>query len=104
MAWIVLIISALFEPVWAAALAASEGFRHLKPTLIFFGAAWISMGGLAWAMRTLPMGTSYAVWVGIGAGGAVAYSMLSGQESFSILKVVFLAMIIGGVIGLKVSG
>lgn len=103
MAWIVLVISALFEPVWAAALAAADGLRNPQALVVFAVGLCISMGGLAWAMRSLPMGTAYAVWVGIGAAGAVGYSVLSGQEPLSALKLLFLAMIIGGVIGLKVS-
>ena len=65
--WIVLIVSGAFEAVWATALAASEGLRKWRPTVLFLITNVISLLGLAWAMRYLPTGTAYAVWVGIGA-------------------------------------
>lgn len=101
MSWLVLILSGMFEAVWANALGRSEGFTRLVPTLVFVGALIISMGGLAVAMRQLPIGSSYAVWVGIGAVLAVIIAVVTGQEALSVLKVVFLAMIVGGVVGLK---
>jgi quaternary ammonium compound-resistance protein SugE len=100
--WIVLIVSGVLEAVWAVALDRSDGFTRLAPSLVFGVALVVSMGGLAYAMRELPVGTSYAVWVGIGASLAVVYSMATGLEPVSALKIAFLAMIIGGVIGLKV--
>lgn len=100
--WIVLIVSGVLEAVWAIALDRSDGFTRLGPSLVFGVALVVSMGGLAYAMRELPVGTSYAVWVGIGASLTVVYSMATGLEPVSALKIVFLAMIIGGVIGLKV--
>ncbi|NLG45987.1 SMR family transporter, partial [Gordonia sp. (in: high G+C Gram-positive bacteria)] len=78
MSWLVLVISGLFEAVWATALGRSAGFTRLWPTVIFAVAIVISMGGLAYAMRELPTGSSYAIWVGIGATGAVVYGMLTG--------------------------
>lgn len=101
MSWIVLVVSGMFEAVWAIALSRSEGFTRLAPSVVFGVALVISMGGLAWAMRELPVGTSYAVWVAIGAVITVVYSMATGQEALTVLKVLFLAMIVGGVIGLK---
>lgn len=103
MAWLVLIASGAFEAVWAVALDKSQGFTRLVPSLVFVVALVISMGGLAWAMKSLPLGTAYAVWVGIGASLAVIYSFMTGAESVSIAKVVFLVMIVGGVIGLKTA-
>lgn len=103
MAWIVLIFSAAFEAVWATALSKTEGFTRLWPTSIFFAALAISMGGLAYAMRDLPTGTAYAVWVAIGACLTVVYAMATGAESISVWKIVFLLGIIGCVVGLKVS-
>lgn len=73
MSWLVLVVSGLFEAVWATALGRSAGFTRLWPTVIFAVAIVISMGGLAYAMRELPTGSSYAIWVGIGATGAVVY-------------------------------
>lgn len=102
MAWIVLIISGLFEAVWAIALDKSAGFTKLWPSLAFCVALAISMGGLAWAMRSLPLGTSYAVWVGVGASATLIYSFVAGLEPVSVVKILFLLMIVGGIIGLKV--
>ena len=71
------------------------------PSAVFVVALLTSMAGLAFAMRSLPTGTAYAVWVGIGASLTVGYGMVTGAESSSLWRVLFLAMIIGGVIGLK---
>ncbi len=101
MAWVILIGSGMFEAVWATALGKSDGLTRLGPTVIFFAALAVSMGGLAYAMRTLPTGTSYAVWVGIGATLAAGYSMASGEEAVSLIKILLLLGIIGCVIGLK---
>ncbi|MHA7179225.1 DMT family transporter [Arthrobacter sp. MDB2-24] len=101
MAWIVLVVSGVLEAVWATALGRSDGFSKPAPTLVFAVAIIASMAGLAYAMRTLPIGTAYAVWVGIGAALTVLYAMATGGEPASLLKVVFLLMIVGGVIGLK---
>lgn len=101
MAWLVLIVSGVFEAVWATALGKSAGFTRLIPSTVFIVGLIVSMGGLAYALRTLPVGTAYAVWVGIGAASTVAYAMGTGEESVSGLKVVFLLGIIGCVIGLK---
>jgi quaternary ammonium compound-resistance protein SugE len=101
MSWLVLVISGVLEAVWATALGKSEGLTRLGPAVVFFAALAASMAGLAYAMRELPVGTSYAVWVGIGAVLTVVYAMVTGGETVSAPKVVFLAMIVGGVIGLK---
>lgn len=101
MAWFILIVSGLFESVWAAALSLSHGFTRLVPSLVFLVACAISMSGLAFAMRTLPVGTSYAIWAGVGVVGALLYSFLTGAEPVSLLKVIFAAMIVGGIVGLK---
>ncbi|MFC7344368.1 DMT family transporter [Saccharopolyspora griseoalba] len=101
MSWIVLVLSGAFEAVWATALDKSEGFTRLWPSVLFVTALAVSMGGLAYAMRDLPLGTAYAVWVGIGAVLTVVYAMTTGAEAVSVLKVLFLLMIISGVAGLK---
>ncbi|MFJ9885424.1 DMT family transporter [Streptomyces sp. NPDC091287] len=103
MSWIILALSGILEAVWATALGKSEGFSRLTPTLVFAVALTASMGGLAYAMRDLPVGTAYAVWVGIGAVLTVLYAMLTGGESVSVLKVVFLVLIVGSVVGLKAA-
>jgi quaternary ammonium compound-resistance protein SugE len=99
--WLVLVLSGVLEAVWATALGRSEGFSRLVPSVVFGVALVLSMVGLGYAMRELPVGTSYAVWVGIGATLTVAYAMATGQEPVSLLKVLFLLMIVSGVVGLK---
>ncbi|MBD0860044.1 QacE family quaternary ammonium compound efflux SMR transporter [Gordonia sp. zg691] len=103
MSWLILVISGVLEAVWATALGKSEGFTRLAPTLVFVAALAASMAGLAYAMRELPIGTAYAVWVGIGAVLTVVYAMATGEQSVSAVKVFFLLMIVGGVIGLKLA-
>ena len=95
-------VSGVLEAVWATALSKSDGLTQLVPSLVFGVALAMSMVGLAVAMRSLPVGTSYAVWVGIGAVLTVAYAMLTGAESASLAKVVLITGIVGCVIGLKV--
>jgi len=102
MAWLVLIVSGLFEAVWATALGKSEGFSRLGPSIVFVLGLIFSMSGLAFAMRDLPIGTSYAIWVGIGAVATVTYAMAFDGEPVSLLKIVFLLGIVGCVVGLKV--
>ena len=102
MSWIVLVISGIFEAVWATALGRSEGFSRLAPTVVFGAALIVSMAGLAYAMRELPTGTAYAVWVGIGAVGTVTYAMLTGTEAASLLRILLLLGIVACVVGLKV--
>ncbi|HQY99706.1 MAG TPA: SMR family transporter [Propionicimonas sp.] len=104
MSWFVLVLSGVLEAVWAVALGRSEGFSRVVPTVVFGVALLLSMGGLAYAMRELPTGTAYAVWVGIGATLTVAYGMISGTEPVSVLRVLLLGMIVAGVIGLKLLG
>lgn len=101
MAWFVLIVSGMFEAVWAIALGKSEGFSKLVPSLIFAGGLIVSMSGLAYAMKDIPTGTAYAVWVGIGASLTVIYGMTVDGESISWLKVLLLMLLVGCVVGLK---
>ncbi|MGX7732380.1 DMT family transporter [Rhodococcus sp. 2H158] len=101
MSWLVLVVSGVLEAVWATALDRSRGLSRLGPSVVFVAALVVSMAGLAYAMRRLPVGTSYAVWVGIGAVLTVAFAMATGEEAVSASKIVFLGMIVGGVIGLK---
>jgi quaternary ammonium compound-resistance protein SugE len=104
MAWLVLVASGILEAVWATAMDRSEGFSRLMPSLIFAVALLFSMGGLAFAMRSLPTGTSYAVWVGIGAVLTVGYAMLTGEETASPVKVLLIAGVVGCIAGLKLVG
>ena len=101
MYWIVLVASGVLESVWATALGKTQGFTRLAPSVVFGIALIASMAGLAYAMRGLPVGTAYAVWVGIGAVLTVIYAMATRTEPVSTLKIVFLLLIIGGVVGLK---
>jgi quaternary ammonium compound-resistance protein SugE len=102
MAWPILVASGVLEAVWATALSRSAGFTRLIPSVIFAVALIFSMAGLAIAMRSLPPGTSYAVWVGIGAALTILYAMLTGQEAVSLVKILLMTGIVGCVIGLKV--
>lgn len=101
MSWVVLIVSGAFEAVWAVALGKSEGFTRLWPSVIFFSALIISMGGLGWALREIPTGTGYTVWVGVGASIAVAYGFITGDEHFSWIKILLLMGLIGCIMGLR---
>ena len=101
LAWIVLVLSGVFEAVWATALGRSEGLTRLWPSVVFLAGLVVSMGGLAWAMREIPTGTAYAVWVGIGASLTVAYSMATGAEPASLVKILLILGLIACVIGLK---
>jgi quaternary ammonium compound-resistance protein SugE len=103
MAWLVLVVSGVLEAVWAVALGRSEGFSRLVPTAVFAVGLVLSMGGLAYAMRTLPVGTAYAVWVGIGASLTVAFGMVTGGESVTVVKLLLILGLIGCVIGLKLA-
>ncbi len=104
MAWVVLVVSGALEAVWATALERSEGFRRLVPVLVFAVAVTASMGGLAYALREIPVGTGYAVWVGIGATLTVAYAMATGEQPVSVARLLLLAGLVGCVIGLRVLG
>ena len=104
MPWVVLLLSAVLEAVWASALAASEGLSRPLPAAVFLVAGALSMVGLARAARSIPIGTAYAVWTGIGAALTVTWAMLFGDEAFSVVKVVLLAGVVAAVIGLKVVG
>ncbi len=101
MAWLVLVLSGLLEAVWATALGASQNFRRWRPTVVFFAAMSLSMVGLAWAMTTLPTGTAYAVWVGIGATLTVVWGFVTGTERATVARVGLLVLLVGSVIGLK---
>lgn len=102
MAWIILIISGLMETVWATALAESKTFTRPIPTIVFGVAMVLSMLGLGFALRTLPVGTAYAIWVGIGAIGTAAYGMAALGEPVTVARLACLVLIVAGVVGLKV--
>lgn len=100
-AWLLLLASAVLEAVWATALGLSDGFTRPLPTVVFAVTATLSMIGLGLAIRSIPLGTAYAVWVGIGAALTVGWAMATGIEPFSVLKVLFIAGIVGCAAGLK---
>jgi quaternary ammonium compound-resistance protein SugE len=101
MAWFALIVSGVLETVWAAALAQSRGFARLVPSLVFGVALVLSMTGLALALRSIPIGTGYAVWVGIGMVGTATYGMVALGEQATPARLVCLVAIAAGVVGLK---
>ncbi|MER6014033.1 DMT family transporter [Streptomyces bluensis] len=103
MAWIILVVSGVLEAVWATALGKSEGFTRPVPSVVFVLGLVLSMAGLAFALRTVPVGTGYAVWVGIGAVLTATYAMLFDGESASPLNLLLLAGIVGCVAGLKLT-
>jgi quaternary ammonium compound-resistance protein SugE len=103
MAWVVLVLSGVLEAVWATALGKTQGFSRPVPTVVFVVGLGASMAGLAYALRTLPVGTGYAIWVGIGAVLTAAYGMIFEEEPVSVLKVLLLAGLIGCIAGLKLA-
>ncbi|MGN6696190.1 MAG: DMT family transporter [Aquihabitans sp.] len=103
MAWILLIAAGLLEVGWASALPTTEGLTRPWPTALFLGLLAGSMVGLAKASETIPMGTAYVVWVGIGAVGAAAVGMYRG-DPVTALRIGCLLLIVAGVVGLKVTG
>lgn len=100
-AWAILLASAVLEAVWATALGLSDGFRQAMPTVVFAVTAALSMIGLGLAVKRIPLGTAYAVWVGIGAALTVGWAMSTGVEPASPLKLLFIAGIVGCAAGLK---
>ena len=101
--WIVLVVSGLFEAVWATALARSKGFSRPLPTLVFALGLLASMGGLAWALREIPVGTGYAVWVGVGAATTAGWAMATGAEPVGVVRVLLLVGLVACVAGLKLT-
>jgi quaternary ammonium compound-resistance protein SugE len=100
--WLLLIASGVLEAVWASALAASKGFRRPVPTVVFAVALIVSMAGLAIAMTALPVGTAYAVWVGIGATLTVVWALIRRTERASVARILLLLLLVASVAGLKV--
>lgn len=103
MSWLILFIAGLLEVVWAVGLKYTHGFSRLVPSVITIVAMIASMALLSWAMKSLPVGTAYAVWTGIGAVGASITGILLLGESASPMRIASLALIVMGIIGLKMS-
>ncbi|MBT8126077.1 MAG: quaternary ammonium compound efflux SMR transporter SugE [Gammaproteobacteria bacterium] len=101
MAWIYLILAGLFECGWAIGLKYTEGFTRLTPSLLTVAAMAISFLLLSTAMKTIPVGTAYAVWTGIGAVGVAILGMILFGESRDVLRIISLMLIVFGIIGLK---
>lgn len=103
MAWVILFFAGLLEVAWALLLKQSEGFTRPLQTIGFIVTLFLSMFLLAQALKTLPVGTAYAVWTGIGAAGTAIIGMIWLGEPRDALKLVSLVMLIAGIIGLRVS-
>lgn len=103
MAWLLLIGAGLLEIVWATALARSDGFSRLWPTIVGVSGAIASFALLTIALRDLPVGTAYAVWVGLGAVGVALFGILALGEDTSAFRIACLALIVLGVAGLKLA-
>ena len=100
-AWSLLLVAGLLEIVWSTSMKASEGFTKHLYTGITLTAAWLSFWLLGLAMKSLPLGTAYAVWTGIGAVGAAILGMLFFKEPATVGRIVCIAAIVGGILGLK---
>jgi quaternary ammonium compound-resistance protein SugE len=103
MAWMVLIVAGLLEVVWAFAMKQSHGFTRLGPSVVTAVAMLFSVGLLSWTMRTLPLGTAYAVWTGVGAVGAFVAGIVFLGESASALRLVAAALIVAGLALMKLA-
>jgi quaternary ammonium compound-resistance protein SugE len=104
MAWTLLIVAGLFEVVWAYSMKLSNGFTHLTYSLITVVMMMASFGLLSFAMRSLPLGTAYTVWTGIGAVGAFVVGIAFLGEQFSLLRLLAATLIIAGLVLMKLSG
>lgn len=101
MAWIVLFVAGLFEIGWAVGLKYTDGFTKLWPTVGTGISLVLSMALLGWAVRSLPLGTAYAVWTGIGAVGTALFGILVLKEPATAARLVCLCLIVAGILGLK---
>jgi quaternary ammonium compound-resistance protein SugE len=101
MAWIYLLVAAVFEIGWAVGLKYTDGFTRLWPSVLTIAAMVVSMGLLALAVRSIPVGTGYAVWTGIGAVGTAILGIILFREPVTAARIAFLLMILCGVAGLK---
>ena len=101
MAWIVLVVAGLFEVCWAIGLKYTDGFTRLWPSVGTATAMVISVVLLGWAMRTLPVGTAYAVWTGIGAVGTVLLGIVLFGEPATVARLTCVGLVVAGILGLK---
>ena len=103
MAWVYLLIAGAFEIVWAVSLKFTEGFTRLWPSVGTVVAMGVSMVCISFALRSIPMGTAYAIWTGIGAAGTVIVGMVWFNEPRDAMRLVSIVVIIAGIVGLKLS-
>jgi quaternary ammonium compound-resistance protein SugE len=103
MVWLLLIVAGLLEVVWAFSMKASDGFTRLMPTAVTFVAMIASFGLLASSMRTLPLGTAYTVWTGIGAIGAFAVGVIALGEPLGLLRLTAAVLIVTGLVMMKLA-
>jgi quaternary ammonium compound-resistance protein SugE len=103
MAWLLLIAAGLFEIIWALGLKLSEGFTRPLPALVTVAAMALSMAFMAFSLKTIPMGTAYAVWTGIGAVGTAVLGMVLFGEPRAALRLLCICLIIAGIAGLKLT-
>jgi quaternary ammonium compound-resistance protein SugE len=103
MPWIILVLAGLFEIGWAIGLKYTEGFTRLWPSVGTIAAMAISLGLLGIAMKSLPVGTAYAVWVGVGAVGTVILGIVLFDEPLNALRIGSVALIVAGLVGLKLA-
>ncbi len=103
MAWVFLVIAGLFEVVWAVGLKYTHGFTRLWPSIITLAGMFVSFFFLSLSLKTLPLGTGYAIWTGIGAVGTVILGMVMFGESRELIRIMFVFLIVTGIVGLKVT-
>jgi quaternary ammonium compound-resistance protein SugE len=103
MAWIYLLFAGVFEVVWSSTMKQSEGFTKLTPSIVTAVTMLISIWLLALAMKTLPLGTAYAIWTGIGAVGAFVVGIIAFGEAATLFRIASVSLIVAGLIGLKLS-
>lgn len=103
MPWIILLFAGLFEVCWAVGLKYTDGFSRPIPTLLTVAAMIVSLALLGLAMKELPLGTAYAIWTGVGAVGSVAAGIILFGESMALIRLASVALILCGLLGLKLS-
>ena len=103
MPWLILIIAGLLEIGWAVGLKHAEGFTRLWPSVYTLVVMVLSMGMLAHAVKTIPLGTAYAIWTGIGAVGTTLVGMMLFDESRDVLRILFIVLIVAAVVGLRLT-
>ena len=101
--WVVLVLAGLLETVWAVCMKSSNGFTRLWPSVWTIVSMAARVGGLAWSLKTLPVGTAYAVWTGIGAAATAVFGMMFLGEPKSALRLASLVLLLTGIVGLKIA-